>query len=77
MYISIGGLRLITGGGLPPKTSPLLDNSNFEVVDVDSLMNNMFYECEAVPPFPYKMWGAVSTMAYVSWTKLTKSRKLQ
>ena len=77
VYIFSGALRLITGGGLPLETSDFLENSNFEAIDISSLLNEQYQEfsssminvtsdCDLIPPFPNRMWGAVSTLGLVS-----------
>ena len=71
-----GALRLITGGGLPLETSVFLENSNFEAIDISSMINiqnevfstnitNFTLDCDLIPPFPTRMWGAVSTLGLV------------
>ena len=78
IYIFSGALRLITGGGLPLETSDFLENSNFEAIDISSMINeqyqgfssnmtiNITSACDLIPPFPTRMWGAVSTLGLVS-----------
>ena len=77
IYIFSGALRLITGGGLPLETSDFLENSNFEAIDISSMINeqyqgfssnmiNITSDCDLIPPFPNRMWGAVSTLGLVS-----------
>ena len=68
---------MITGGGLPLETSDFLENSNFEAIDISSMINeqyqgfsssmiNITSDCDLIPPFPNRMWGAVSTLGLVS-----------
>ena len=69
---------MITGGGLPLETSDFLENSNFEAIDISSMINeqyqgfssnmtiNITSACDLIPPFPTRMWGAVSTLGLVS-----------
>ena len=54
---------MITGGGLHSN----IDGS-FEAIDLEYLIDENMYAppCNNILPFPYKMWGAISTMAYVS-----------
>ena len=78
IYIFSGALRLITGGGLPLETSDFLENSNFEAIDISSMINeqhqrfnsnmtiNVTSACDLIPPFPNRMWGAVSILGLVS-----------
>ena len=63
---------MITGGGLP------LETSNFEAIDISSMINeqyqgfssnmmiNVTSDCDLIPPFPNRMWGAVSILGLVS-----------
>ena len=66
---------MITGGGLY-QDQAIDMNSNFEAVNLDYLMDGNMYAppCRAIPTFPYGMWGAVSTMAYVSTYRIYWNR---
>ena len=61
---------MITGGGLPSEISMFLENTNFEAIDVSSIENNQRIntssDCDTIPVFPSRMWGAMSTLGFVS-----------